>query len=178
MYAPKTEAERKVILAILVVSGLLLVALAIFYLLNPRDIVGDSLVNTSSGTPEEIPPAYLFPYYVKPVTIMYIASIMFAFCFFSLAKKLFTRLPRSLRTFLLLSSLLGVAVSAYEILFNFTLWGSLLVSHSNPDAIVNLYPVSTYKVNLVFATKSFVALLFVSFFGYITLKGSLESDLA
>ncbi len=49
------------------------------------------------------------------------------------------------------------------------------MTHTDPDTIVNSYPVSSYKVNLVFATKSFVALLFVTYFGYETFKSSLES---
>jgi glucan phosphoethanolaminetransferase (alkaline phosphatase superfamily) len=178
MYSPKTESERKVILAILAVSGFILLVIAIFYLLNPRDIVGDSLVNTSSGTPEEFPPDNLFPFYVKPVTMMCVAAVIFAFCFFSLIKEPISRIPRSVRTFLLLVSILGLAISVYETLFNFILWGSLLVSHPDPDTIVNAYPVSSYKVNLVFATKSFVALLFVTYFGYETFKVSLESSTA
>ncbi|MHB1868832.1 MAG: hypothetical protein ACYCPP_07795 [Nitrososphaerales archaeon] len=176
MYTPKTNDERKVIFAILAVSGVILFAIAVFYLLNPRNIVGDSLVNNANGSPEEFPPTNLSPFYVKPVTIMYLAGVMFAFCFFALISDPISKISRRLRTILLLVSLFCLAVSAYETLFNFVLWGSLLVTHPNPDTIVNAYPVSSFRINLVFATKSFVALLFVSYFGYATFKRSLEAE--
>jgi hypothetical protein len=175
LYSPSTSGERKVLLVLLIISGVTLIALVAFYALNPRTIVGDSLVNNSNGTPAEFPPPGLSPFYTKPVTIMYAASIVFAFCFFGLIGPKVSRLSRSARAFLLMLSVLGLAISAYETLFNFALWGSLLVTHPDPDTIVNSYPVSSLRVNLVFATKSFVALLFVTSLGCLTFKKSLEN---
>jgi hypothetical protein len=164
-----------VLLVLLMISGVILVALAVYYALNPRAIVGDSLVNNANGTPAEFPPPALSPFYTKPVTIMYAASIVLAFCFFGLIDSAVNKLPRSARAFLLIIFVLGVAISAYETLFNFVLWGSMLLTHPDPDTIVNSYPVNSFRVNLVFATKSFVALLFITSFGCLTFKKSLES---
>ena len=77
---------------------------------------------------------------------------------------------------LMLGSILSIAICAYEVLFNFTLWGSLIVTKGNPDLIANDYPVNSLKVNLVFATKAFVALLFVSYFSYSTFRSALQSE--
>lgn len=176
MYTPKSEGEKKVLLTFLIVSGLILASLTVFYALNPRPIIGDALVNNPNGTPAEIPPSSISPFYVKPVTVLFASLVVFFFCLFSLLRKPMERSPRSLRTFLMLLSLLILTISCYETLFNFTLWGSQLVTQGDPDKIVNIYPISSYKINLVFATKSFVALIFVSFFSVITFKGSLESE--
>lgn len=176
MYQPNTKGERMVFLTLLVLSGIVLLALAVLYVLNPRSVIGDALVNHSNGSPFEVPPPGFLPFYVKPVTIFFAALVVFSFCFFALARTRIRRIPRGLQAFLLAVSMLGLAVSTYEILFNFVLWGSLIVTQGNPDLIVNSYPVNSEKVNLVFATKTFVAMLFVSYFSYITFKDSLETE--
>jgi hypothetical protein len=177
LYSPKSAGEKRLILAILVLSGLILLVLSIYYVITPRSIVGDALVNNPSGNPLEVPPPGTFFFYVKPVTILFASLIVFSFCGFTLLGGVMSRIPRSLSAFLLVVSVLGLAVSAYEVLFNFTLWAALLAStHSNPDSIVNAYPVSSYKINLAFATKSFVALLFISYFALTTFRNSLDSS--
>ncbi len=176
LYYPKAAGERKVLLSLLITSGLVLLVLAVFYALNPRQVIGDALVNTLNHTPYEVPPPGTFPFYLKPVTVFFVALVAFAYCFFALAKTRIQRLPRSVLAVLLLGSVVSIAVCAYEILFNFTLWGSLIVSQGNPDLIFNDYPVGSYRVNLVFATKSFVALLFVSYFSFSALRSALQSE--
>jgi hypothetical protein len=158
-----------------ITSAIVLTILAVYYYVTPRPIVGDSLVNTPSGTPLELPTPGTFFFYVKPVTIMFFSLVTISFSGFTLLGGRLSRLPRGLRAFLMLVSLLVLVVSVYEVLFNFTLWGSLLVKEPNPDTIVNSYPVSSYKTNLAFATKAFVALLFVSYFAFATFKNSLDS---
>lgn len=176
-YLPRTNGERRLFLVLLAISGLTLLLIAIYYVLNPRSIVGDSLVNTQNGAPEEFPPPSSFPFYVKPVTIFFAASVIFSYCFFALAgKTIERRVPRAVRAFLLVASLAALAVSVYEVLFNFTLWGSLLVSNPNPDLAVNTYPVGRWETNLVFATKAYVSLLFVSYFALATFRRSLEAE--
>ena len=155
---------------------MILVAIVAFYITNPRSVVGDALVNTANGTPMEFPPPSISRYYVKPVTIMFVAGVVFSFCFFSLVSRSLTRVPRSVRALLMLLSIAVLAVSSYETLFNFAIWGSSLVTHADPDTVVNSYPINSVKVNLVFATKSFVALLFVSYFSLMTFRNSLERE--
>ena len=176
-YLPRTRGERRLFLVLLLASGVTLLLIAIFYVLNPRSIVGDALVNTQNGTPEEFPPPSSFPFYVKPVTIFFVACVVFSYCFLALTgKTIESRVPRAIRAFLLVVFLAAFAVSFYEVLFNFTLWGSLLVSNPNPDLAVNTYPVDKWETNLVFATKAYVSLLFVSYFALATFRRSLEAD--
>ncbi len=114
---------------------------------------------------------------MKPVTIFFVACVVFSYSFFSLAgKRIESRLPRVLRAFLLVVSITVFAISAYEVLFNFTLWGSLLVSNPNPDLAVNTYPTSRWQTNLVFATKAYVSLLFISYFALATFRRSLQAE--
>lgn len=169
---PTTKGEQRVLLVFLVVSGLVLLALAIYYLLNPRAIIGDSLVNTPTGQPNEFPPVGLLPLYVKPATILFVAAVAFSYCFFSLVQSQLRALPSSLLSFMAIVSVLVLAISAYEVLFNFTLWSSIMVSSPNPDLAVNAYPESAVKVNLVFATKAFVALFFVALFSLCSFRSS------
>lgn len=175
-YLPKTKGETRLFLVLLAISGITLLLIAIFYALNPRSIVGSALVNTQSNTPEEFPPPSSFPFYVKPVTIFFVACILFSYCFFALAgSTIESRVPRVVRAFLLVFSIIAFAISVYEVLFNFTLWGSMLVSNPNPDLAVNTYPVGIWQTNLVFATKSFVSLVFISYFALATLRRSLQT---
>ena len=174
---PITHAERVVLIAMLALSGIVLLIIGIYYILNPRAVIGDSLVNTPNGAPLEIPPTGTFPFYVKPITIFFVAAIVFSYSLFGLAYRLIKeRLPSYLRVLLLVVSLTAFAICAYETLFNFALWGSILVNQANPDSSINSFPAGgNYEINLVFATKSFVAYLFVSFFALSTFKRSVEN---
>ncbi len=153
-----------------------LILIAIFYALNPRAVVGDALVNTPSGTPLEFPPPAIFPFFVKPITVFFVATIVFAYCFLALnSENIERRLPRWVRVLFLLISVAIFAISTYEVLFNFTLWGSLLVSNPNPDLAVNSYPINMWKTNIVFATKAYLALFFASYFALSTFRRSLQT---
>ncbi|MGI0085260.1 MAG: hypothetical protein ACREBQ_09275, partial [Nitrososphaerales archaeon] len=172
-----TRGEKRLFLILLALSGITLLLIAIFYALNPSSVLGESLVTTQNGTPVEFPPPGSFPFYMKPVTIFFVACVVFSYSFFSLAgKRIESRLPRVLRAFLLVVSITVFAISAYEVLFNFTLWGSLLVSNPNPDLAVNTYPTSRWQTNLVFATKAYVSLLFISYFALATFRRSLQAE--
>ncbi|MHB8568150.1 MAG: hypothetical protein ACYC7D_11075 [Nitrososphaerales archaeon] len=175
--SPSSRGENIALAGMMIISGVVLLLIGVYYLLNPRSVIGDSLVNTSTGNPSELPPPQMFPVYAKPVTILFIALIVFAFCFFSLVQKpVLQRMPRGLLSFFLVLSVVLFAMSIYEILFNFSLWSSLLVTRTlNPDQAVNIYPVNSVKVNLVYATKVFVALLFVTYFAIAAIRNSLET---
>jgi hypothetical protein len=164
-----------VVLAFLAISGGILIVLLVYYILNPRHIVGDALVNTASGNPFEVPTPGTFFFYIKLVTILFASLVVFSFCGFCFLTSFLPRIPRSVRGILLILSTLSLAGSAYEVFFNFTLWASLIAStHNSPDSIVNSYPVDSFEINLAFATKAFVALLFISYFGFTTFRNSLD----
>ncbi len=146
-------------------------AMLALYFLLPRPIIGDALVNTPTGDPFEIPPASVSYFHVKPVTIFFAALVVFGYCTFSLLKKRIAELPAHIRLVPLTVSVLALAVAVYEVFFNFALWTALMITQtSNPDHAVNGYPGGFVQINLVFATKAFVALLFVSYFAFDSLR--------
>ena len=72
--------------------------------------------------------------------------------------------PKGVLSFLQLVGFVVAFSSAYEVLYNFMLWGStysIACSHAvcDPDVIISTYPVPW---NLVFATRAFSALFVVS----------------
>lgn len=173
---PSQRDEHNALLVMMVVSGIVLLLIGVYYVLNPRSVIGDSLVNSSNGSPAEIPPPGVFPIYVKPITIFFVALIVFSYCSLSVIQRpILAKLPKWILSVLLVGSIVLLTTCVYEILFNFTLWAALLQGGNvNPDHAVNMYPVNSYKVNLVYATKAFVALLFVSYFAICALRNSLD----
>jgi cytochrome c biogenesis protein CcdA len=172
----RTKSEKAVLLTLLAISGAALLAIAIFYVLNPRAIVGDQLVNSPTGGPEEIPSPKISPVYVKPVTLLFVAGVVFSYCFFVLAQGLISKyMPRFLRYFLLVISITLLAAGLYEVLFNFTLFGALMTSGAAPNTLVNPYPIGGVKTNLVYATKATLLWVIVAFFSTVAFKNSLET---
>ena len=179
LYRTETRAERRVLLALLILSGVSLALVAIIYVLNPRGIIGDALVNGPNGEPVEFPPPNISPFFhFKPVTLFFAAFVLFSYTGFSLVKPMIPKLPVQLRTVFLTVSVLAVAICVYEVLFNFALWTVLMGQAKviNPDQSVNTYPGGILAINLVFATKTFVALLFLSLFAVDCLKQSASSN--
>ncbi len=172
LYSPETKIEQRVLTVLVGLSGITLSLILALYFLDPRPIIGDALVNTSSGAPFEIPPASISPFFhVKPVTIFFAALVVFGYSSLSLLKKSIPRMPSYLRTFLLVLSVLALVVCVYEVFFNFVLWTVLMITQTpNPDHAVNNFPGGFLQINLVFATKSFVALLFISYFAVDSLR--------
>src|SRR5579863_4650701 len=80
----QTRTEKTVLWGLLALSGAAILGVVIFYFMNPRSIVGDQLVNTLQGTPAEFPPPGTFPIYVKPITLLFAAGIVFSYSFFVL----------------------------------------------------------------------------------------------
>ena len=154
-----------------------LVALVFYYYANPspNHVIGDQFVNNPHGGPAEFPTPGTFPVYAKPITYLFGAGLVFGYCFFSLSQDIInTRFPRGLRTFFFVVSILLLGMGLYEVLFNFTLWGSMMVNHVDPDTAVNQWPINTVQINLAYATKMTLLWAIVSFFSVMTFKKSLE----
>lgn len=178
-YQPKTTGEKRVIQILLIASLLVIIAVLAFYFLNPSPthIIGYQLVNNANGQAEEIPSGSFFPFYAKPVTYLFAAGIVAGYCSFSLSQEFINRkLPRWLRTFLLIFSVLLLAVALYEVLFSFTYWGAALVTHADPDTVVDNWPISSIKINETFATKMMLLWAVLSFLSVMAFKKSLDSD--
>jgi hypothetical protein len=178
-FQPKTIAEKRLIQSLLIISLVVVLAVLVFYVTapNPSHIVGNQLVNNLQNQPEEVPSPSISPIYAKPVTYLFVAGVVFGYCVFSLGQGLInTKFPRWLRTLLLIVSVLLVAMSAYEVFFNFSIWNAMISRGTNPDLAVNMWPINSYKVNLAYATKMCLLWVVVAFFSMMTFKSSLESE--
>ena len=133
--------------------------------------VGSDLVNV------EFP----LPYFAKPVSYFSIASVAFFYCELKLWEEKIARWPAQVRSFLRLFGFIVAFSSAYEVLYNFMLWGALfsvqVLQTANP-ALFNTSPLACclpIPWNLVFATKAFSALFVISGYSVYFLR-SLDTD--
>lgn len=106
--------------------------------------------------------------YMKPITIS-VLLIVLGHLFGLEYIDVNVRLRRSSLHALTIISLFAMFVSSYEVMYNFMLWGSLISSLSrngavehNIDMLVNPFPNPDMAWNLVFATKVFTTILFMS----------------
>lgn len=150
----------------LVAWASLLVITAVFVygiieaLWNPGLAVGAVLVNVYWPFP---------PYFAQPVTYFSVACVALFYSGLRLSAKTIKSWPTGLLSVLQLLGFIVAFSSAYEVLYNFMLWGasysvscaSAIASHTacNPDTILSTYPVPW---NLVFATRSYSALFVIS----------------
>jgi len=150
---------RRLYLFIAWISLVTIVAVSFYGLIawveGHSEIVGQQLVNVYWPYP---------PYFAQPVTYFSVACVALAYTGLRLCDSTVRRWPRGVISFLQLIGFLVAFSSAYEVLYNFMLWGSIYsiaCSHAvcDPDAIISTYPVPW---NLVFATRAFSALFVVS----------------
>ena len=129
-------------------------------LLNPGLAVGAVLVDVYWPFP---------PFFAQPVTYFSVASVALFYSGLRLTEGRITKWPGSVLSVLQLFGFIVAFSSAYEVLYNFMLWGasysvacaSAIASHTacNPDVIFSTYPVPW---NLVFATRAYSALFVIS----------------
>lgn len=127
------------------------------------DIVGATLVNV------EIPPSWLSPVTVKPVSLLMIAALGLAFSGLELAKPSFLKFSNRTYSFIKLIAFVGATLAAYEVMYNFAIWTAEISTNSllgilNPDVIINQFPNPKTPWNLVFATKGSTTLLAVGLY--------------
>lgn len=143
-------------------SGITMVAVLVYglitALLSGIDVVGVSLVNVD----------WPFTFMAKPVTYLSVASVTFAYSSFQIWQNRIAQWTLFRLSIIELFAIVVALSSAYEVLYNFMLWGAfltdqLLTSSLNPLSIINdaLTP-GPIPWNLVFATKVFFSLFVIS----------------
>lgn len=134
---------------------------AVTAVLGGLDVVGSSLVNV------EFP----FTFMAKPVTYLMVASVTFVYSSMQLFQNRIARWSLFRLSALQLVAIVVAVCSAYEVLYNFMLWGAflsnqLLSSSLSASSLVNdITSPGPVPWNLVFATKIFLALFAIS--GYV-----------
>jgi hypothetical protein len=153
--------SRRIYLAIAWVSLLTIVAVTVYglfeWVTGHVDIVGQQLVNVYW------PINRLF---AQPVTYFSVACVALFYSGLRLLDHRIRRWPKWVLSTLQLVGFVVAFSSAYEVLYNFMLWGATYsiacasnLTACNPDAIITNYPVPW---NLVFATRAFSALFVIS----------------
>lgn len=133
------------------------------------DIVGAVLVDI------EIPPPSLFPIYAKPVSFLMLAALTLTFSGFELAKPHLEGFTKTQISFLKLLAFVGIALSAYEVFYNFAIWTAEISTNSllgvlNPDVLLNQFPNPKTPWNLVFATKLSTTILAVTLYAFYVIR--------
>ncbi|VFJ14659.1 hypothetical protein [Candidatus Nitrosocosmicus franklandus] len=103
----------------------------------------------------------------KLVSYLAVFSVITWYCVTKIGYKRVQNTPKIVRSVLSVLALVLITVSAYEFVYNFTVWGSLITvntmnNYLNVDDININYPNPETPWNLVFATKMTLAALIIS----------------
>ena len=158
---------------ILIVSGLVILVTTMYgliesirgYFTTGVVTVGEILVGIE----------WPLPYFAKPVTYLSFAIVAFWFSLVKLYQHSINNFSNLRVTLLSFIALLVAFGAAYEVLYNFTVWGALMSAEAfrgyvNPDFLNIPYPNPKVPWNLVFATKFFIALFVISSYSWIILQ--------
>ncbi len=113
----------------------------------------------------------------KLVTYLAIFSVLSWYCVTKIGSKKVEDTPKIIKDVLSVLALALIVVSAYEFVYNFTVWGSLITlnilnNSLNFDEISIKYPNPETPWNLVFATKMTLAALLISSHSFYVIQRS------
>lgn len=135
-------------------------------------VIGEAFIDS------EIPSPNSFPFFLKPVSWLMIFTISGWLSFLELVKNKLRALSANWRFLYVLLLFLIASLTFYEIIYNFTLWGSFLSRQEphqvNPDEAINAFPADRYQVSLVFATKIGVLIFVCSLYALYVLREKAE----
>ncbi|MEM3451405.1 MAG: hypothetical protein QXL52_03105 [Nitrososphaerales archaeon] len=174
MNSSKEENKIRIMYKIIcLISFIILITVTVYgaitTLMYGVKVVGETFVNT------EFPPPTIFPIYAKPITWFMASLIVFWFSLLELNKEMISKFPKFARHLFMLIAFFAGSMALYEVLFNFTLWGSLMsaseiLGELNPDILINPFPNPEVRFNLVFATKIFLSITIISFYTFYFLR--------
>jgi hypothetical protein len=119
--------------------------------------IGETLVTAEFPFP---------PYFAKPISYLSISAVAFWYALLRLWESKIADWPKPVLSFLQLFGFVVAFASAYEVLYNFMVWGALLTAQAliqaktlNPNPLACCFAIPW---NLDFATKFFSALFVIS----------------
>jgi hypothetical protein len=116
----------------------------------------------------------------KLVTYLAIFSVLSWFCVTKIASKRVENIPKIIKDIFGTVAVILIVVSAYEFVYNFTVWGSLITINllqktTNPDELDIKYPNPETPWNLDFATKMTLAAFIISCHSFYVIHKSYKS---
>jgi hypothetical protein len=144
------------------VSGITILAVFVYGVVSAAVMSKDGAVDVGASL---VGVEFPFSFFAKPVSYLSIACVTFFYSGVRLWQNRIAMWSQFRLSILQLSALVIAFASAYEIMYNFMLWGaiySIEVLRENiisPDIVTSPSPVPW---NLVFATKMFLALFVIS----------------
>ncbi len=161
---PITDTTRRMYAFVAYVSLITIIAVTAYGLVESlyvtKQPVGQVLVDVYFPFP---------PYFAQPVTYFSVASVALFYSGLRLWENRVSKWPSWLLMLLQVFGFVVAFSSAYEVMFNFMLWGAsytvncanAIAGHTicNPDTLTSLYPTPW---SLVFATRAFSALFVIS----------------
>ena len=123
------------------------------------------------------------PYFAQPVTYFSVACVGLFYAGLRLWEDRISKWPGWFVSFLQLVGFIVAFSAAYEVMYNFMVWGSLFVIACekgvasvtcNPDTLSTVYP---SQWSLVFATRAFSALFVISGYSVYFLRKYSSSSL-
>jgi hypothetical protein len=120
------------------------------------------------------------PYFAQPVTYFSVASVALFYSGLRLGEGRIAKWPPWLLSFLQIFGFVVAFSAAYEVLYNFMLWGAtysiVCVSKApcDPNTLISTYPAPW---NLVFATRAFSALFVISGYSVYFLRRTSSTNL-
>jgi hypothetical protein len=159
----KEEARTRAMYEVIAwVSGITMVAVCVYglvtALLSGLSVVGTSMVDV------EFP----FTFMAKPITYLSVASVTFFYSCMQLFQNRIARWSLFRLSVIQLFAIVVALSSAYEVLYNFMLWGAFLSNQLLTTSITALSLINNVDSpgpipwNLVFATKIFFSLFVIS----------------
>jgi len=140
---------------------------AINFTTTGKIIIGEILVETEfpiKGT-------------MKLVTFLMIFSLISWFTAIKIYEDTIRNLTVRIKTFIQIVSIIAATITIYELVYNFTIWSSLITSNLfnnvfDPNNAKIHYPVPEIPWNLYFATQMLLAALFITFHSYYVMTKS------
>jgi len=158
--------------AVCYLSGITILAVMTYGLLTSALFSSGGVLDIGSNLVNIDFPA---PFFAKPVTYLSIACVTFFYTGLRLWQNRVAQWPHVTLAALQLFAIVVAFASAYEVLYNFMLWGAFFTAQllqqslpiPNPNAVNGPGPVPW---NLVFATKMFASLFVISAYSVYFLR--------
>ena len=140
---------------------------AINFTTTGKIIIGDILVET------EFP----FKGTMKLVTFLMIFSLISWFTAIKIYEETIRNLTLRIKTFIQIISIIAATITIYELVYNFTIWNSLITSNLlnnvfDPNNAKINYPIPEIPWNLYFTTQMLLAALIITFHSYYVMTMS------